>query len=1188
MNKLRLLLVAVGAAAAAAVLWRLGLAGSVEVDWSDPIGWLSAADPLDAILVVLAGAGFLLCVYLAVVSGLSFLAGGLRLGWLTRFVNRLTVPPLRRLLRLGVVGGVLASTVGSTIMAAPAGGAPNLRHASMTATESDAAVASASSAGQAAAPLSGVAPTRPATVDASAVWTVAEGQSWWSISKATMGRGELWQELQRVNVGREVAPGIVMSDKTALAPGMVLAVPKVPAPEPVDVSSGAWIVQPGDTLARIATQVYGDRAEWVRVWEANGGRSFAGRTFSNPNVLGVGWELNLPGIAPEATPARPTAAPPAAAVEPPAPSTVSVERGDTLAVIARRVYGDGTRWPTIWEANQGRDMGAGRVFADPDQLDVGWQLVVPPLPTPVPAPVAAAPASHTVAPGDTLWDIAGGHYGREDPALVGMVFAANRGVTDPDGRTLHDPDLINPGMQLTLPADPTAAVPPAPSTVSLPLSPVPAPVATPVPPPSAAPSPPPADLTPMTPTEVPSSPAVSTPPTTAPELPAPVDLGVLPAATATGADSPEESAPSRFEGGLAAATLLATGALTLVDARRRRQLQRMGQNDVLPMPDPDLAPTQAAMRAGSDAVGIARLDIALRALAARAASRDPNAEAVRPELVVRHGSGRIEVHLQRVPSGDPPEPWVAEDPRVWVLPPAVPTADLVAAAQDVPPPCPALVMLGRSGPAEIYLDLEAAGILRLDGPPEHVVALARALVASLAVSPLADVVQVVSTGVDVYGFANEERVDAVGDPSEALGLAQAATGSTRAVMDEQHVASTFALRASARSEPWEPTMVLLLRSTMKPSQVADLAGLVGEGGRGLAVVTDQPVSTARWHLSIAEGRRWRLEPVGLTLEPIALAADELADLGALLHDAKLAPVTRAAPPPPVAPWGPPAVSGTAPAPTLDARPVPEPDMASGEPFVEPDWAVQVRIMGPVEVVNPKGKVARFERSRSLELVVWVAQHPTNASRVAARTAIWESDVRDTSFNNVVSEARRALASLGLPPDGDEWLPKSATDRLTLNPLVVTDVDLIRARYEHARHQPDHLAIDILRDALEMVRDVPYAGTNWLWPDGEGLPSNLTLLAVNAATEMAQRCLQTGDIDAVFWATSLGLRVLPGHDELVCLRMRAHGARGDLAGVRSEYLSYDKVITNDPWGDATPSPKVVECRNLLLRANSPAD
>jgi hypothetical protein len=40
----------------------------------------------------------------------------------------------------------------------------------------------------------------------------------------------------------------------------------------------------------------------------------------------------------------------------------------------------------------------------------------------------------------------------------------------------------------------------------------------------------------------------------------------------------------------------------------------MGPSQTLPLPDPDLAPTDAAVRLGADAVGMARLDLALRAL----------------------------------------------------------------------------------------------------------------------------------------------------------------------------------------------------------------------------------------------------------------------------------------------------------------------------------------------------------------------------------------------------------------------------------------------------------------------------------------------------------------------------------------------------------------------------------------------
>ena len=60
-------------------------------------------------------------------------------------------------------------------------------------------------------------------------------------------------------------------------------------------------------------------------------------------------------------------------------------------------------------------------------------------------------------------------------------------------------------------------------------------------------------------------------------------------------------------------------------------------------------------------------------------------------------------------------------------------------------------------------------------------------------------------------------------------------------------------------------------------------------------------------------------------------------------------------------------------------------------------------------------------------------------------------------------------------------------------------------------------------------------------------------------------------DGVFWATGRGLLVLPGHEELIGLRMRAYAQRGDLAGVRNEWEVYERAIHADPWSSGEPSP-----------------
>ena len=232
-----------------------------------------------------------------------------------------------------------------------------------------------------------------------------------------------------------------------------------------------------------------------------------------------------------------------------------------------------------------------------------------------------------------------------------------------------------------------------------------------------------------------------------------------------------------------------------------------------------------------------------------------------------------------------------------------------------------------------------------------------------------------------------------------------------------------------------------------------------------------------------------------------------------------------------------------------------------------------------------GEMGSFERSKTVELIAWLVTHRDRATRSGARTALWDLDVRDATFANVVSEARRALARLVPPPEGEEWVARTLTEQLPVHDLVATDADLVEDRLAHARVQPPSLAIETLRPAVELVRDMPFAGTSYLWPDAEGITSNLVLLAITATAEFAGHALSLGDTDGVFWATGKGLRVLPGHEELISLRMQAHARAGDLAGVRQEWESYERVLVADAWSDGEPSPKLLDLRRELLHPSS---
>lgn len=49
-----------------------------------------------------------------------------------------------------------------------------------------------------------------------------------------------------------------------------------------------WIVGPGDSLSKIAKEVYGDAHKYMKIFEANKDK------IKNPNLIVDGWELKIP------------------------------------------------------------------------------------------------------------------------------------------------------------------------------------------------------------------------------------------------------------------------------------------------------------------------------------------------------------------------------------------------------------------------------------------------------------------------------------------------------------------------------------------------------------------------------------------------------------------------------------------------------------------------------------------------------------------------------------------------------------------------------------------------------------------------------------------------------------------------------------------------------------------------------
>lgn len=121
-------------------------------------------------------------------------------------------------------------------------------------------------------------------------YTVRPGDSLWSIAKTHLGAGERYPEIVALNPDKLTRPDFLKA-------GWTLSLP-VSAPPHAQLGS-TYVVEKGDTLAKIAGTQLGDPARYPEIFEASiatpqpdGGR------LTNPDLIRPGWVLTLGQAAP--------------------------------------------------------------------------------------------------------------------------------------------------------------------------------------------------------------------------------------------------------------------------------------------------------------------------------------------------------------------------------------------------------------------------------------------------------------------------------------------------------------------------------------------------------------------------------------------------------------------------------------------------------------------------------------------------------------------------------------------------------------------------------------------------------------------------------------------------------------------------------------------------------------------------
>ena len=200
------------------------------------------------------------------------------------------------------------------------------------------------------------------------------------------------------------------------------------------------------------------------------------------------------------------------------------------------------------------------------------------------------------------------------------------------------------------------------------------------------------------------------------------------------------------------------------------------------------------------------------------------------------------------------------------------------------------------------------------------------------------------------------------------------------------------------------------------------------------------------------------------------------------------------------------------------------------------WHLMVRIVGEPVVENVHGLRASFGKKRAMELLCWMALNRDRSTRSGARNAMWDLSITDSTFTTIVSDLRRTLGRLTPELPSGYWSPATFTDTLPLGEGLMTDLDVMA------------LALDSgdlaeMVSALKLVRDVPFAGANYLWADLDGSTTRAIITVMDLVAATIEKGTEAGNHAAVIDAARAGLRVMPGDEGLLRVLSRLRKNEG---------------------------------------------
>jgi hypothetical protein len=452
-------------------------------------------------------------------------------------------------------------------------------------------------------------------------------------------------------------------------------------------------------------------------------------------------------------------------------------------------------------------------------------------------------------------------------------------------------------------------------------------------------------------------------------------------------------------------------------------------------------------------------------------------------------------------------------------------ATVFARAAELPPSLSSdtalVVPIGMSGDRLVQLQVQRGAFVSVEAPAVESQSVLRHLINTIALAPWLCEPRVVAVGFT--------RADVVAASNVVF-----CTDVAAAVTETQRL---------DRESP-QCTIVVVLGDENHDASVLEALGT-----RGVTVITTSTAMTLPPAKSASPSRVriqresmcWRIDTTGEMFRPYGVSAQEADDLRTMVGDLTTLTTT--------------------------------PDRNQAHHTAAP--GALLRVLGPVELTLLTGREVSFRKSKSLELVAWLAFHRDRPTVSGVRTALWEVDVEDATFHNVLSEARRGFAHVGVA----DAVQRPSKQRLELVADLITDADVLgdalaevdelvaHIAEQHESHEQSERALAVLIAELRSVRALPFSDAQYVWADAEGITANLVWLvtrAVDRAVELAQRC---NDDHAVLDAASAGLRMFPGDERWSTLARSTLSGSAVNASAPASLAPASETALCTPPGDA---------------------